>query len=530
MNPSPARLQQLIDRKLAGTITRVEMAQLEDALRTPALMDLYLRTTEIEAALQEIHAPAGTAPESTSPTPVAMPPDESRLLIAAAAAITLVLAAGALYSSLRNEFRVGTTSPPSSPSAQSVTVVATITRSIGTQQDPATDLRSGDLIELDSGLVEIEFISGTRLLLEGPARLAITSPSAARLDTGRCVVDTPKFTSSFQLDTDRGKISSSDAEFAVEVSDGKEGMRLGVFDGLTNLRNHADGQRMRLTRQHALQATDTHEFRSVAFPFDSFHRRFPSSELTWSAPVDSFEPVSIDHDLTGLVWGAGHYRAYFKWMNGSDALFIHSSQILFNGTPVASDIHDGLAGDPHHTSKHAYHFSIPDGDYAHGTWTLRSMIQTNPRELSQVQLPEDLLSNQGEVLLADDPRLLIARRKIYRTLQATPDSHGVLLIEPGLASSAADFCGTWSYTHNGHPYQRTFLANGSARFRERGLQKNNFDRSTWSVEDGILTLVIRHPLTGKRQAIERHLLSNKNTLIFLDRPYRNATRTTDKNG
>ena len=46
--PPSSRLRQLVDHHLDGSLTRVEMAELEDQLRTPEAMDYYLQATEIE--------------------------------------------------------------------------------------------------------------------------------------------------------------------------------------------------------------------------------------------------------------------------------------------------------------------------------------------------------------------------------------------------------------------------------------------------------------------------------------------------
>jgi hypothetical protein len=97
-------------------------------------------------------------------------------------------------------------------------------------------------------------------------------------------------------------------------------------------------------------------------------------------------------------------------------------------------------------------------------------------------------------------------------------------VEQGNAAQPYDFCHEWEYVHNGLIYRRTFFENGTARLERDDEVLTNFDRATWTVEDGVLTLSICHPDTDDLQCIERHLLRDKNTLLFLDRPYRNARR------
>lgn len=519
--PPTSRLRHLVDRRLADTITRIELAELEEALRDPAALDYYLRTTEIEAALRHLHA--DNQPQLVEPAslPVAQPPSDHRLLLASAAALVVLLAAGAIAFALRsNDAFVRIPDTVSRPT----TAAAKVVRQIGSPGDLPDTIRTGDHLTIGPGLVEIAFHTGAIVLLEGPARFSVTTPSTTRLDSGRCVVRVPYSGPALQVVTPHGTVSGIQAEFAVDVPETGESVNVGVFHGRAHLSGASGNRRVAIAPRHALQHSGGDEFRSIAFPFESFHRRFPSNELAWSAPPDSFDPTTIHHDLTGLVWGAGTYRIYFRWMHGSDALIIQSAELLLDGNPITADVHDAITGDHHHTRDNSYLVVIPEGAYQKGTWSLRTTVHTNPRKVEHVQLPEDALSNRQEILHADDPRLRAARERIFRTLTTDPDSHGVLLIDRGPAATTADFCGDWNYTYNGRHFRRTFLPGGTARFTDDGIAQNNFDRSTWTAEDGILTLTIRDPQSGAFQCIERHLLSNQNTLIFLDRPYRNASR------
>jgi ferric-dicitrate binding protein FerR (iron transport regulator) len=520
LSPPPSRLRLLVERHLDASLTRVEMAEFEELLREPGAMDYYLQAVEIEAGLQQLDASGElfTEQEANSPI-VTMPSRGHRVLLASAAAVLLLLAVGVLLVAVKE--RPAGTEAEEPPTAIEI---ARVIRHIGLPAPPQSVVRTGDTLVIGSGLLELELRAGPRLLLEGPAELELTDTHQVRLAHGRCLVTVPRSKTRFTFRSAQGSVWALDSEFAVAVPRPGAAMEIGVLEGRAYLGTENSSVSLPVGRRDAIRISAGSGPRSISFPFESFHRRFPARELAWRAPSNSFQPVVLEHDINGLIWGSGPYRVYFKWMHGPDALIIHSSEVLLDGEPVAADVHHGIAGDPLHTEGHAYHFDIPEASYRPGAWTLRTTVQTNPRHLGQIQLPDEILNPRGVVLLADDPRLTVARARVRPTITVRPNSHGVLLVEQGNAAQPYDFCHEWEYVHNGLIYRRTFFENGTARLERDDEVLTNFDRATWTVEDGVLTLSICHPDTDDLQCIERHLLRDKNTLLFLDRPYRNARR------
>jgi hypothetical protein len=199
-------------------------------------------------------------------------------------------------------------------------------------------------------------------------------------------------------------------------------------------------------------------------------------------------------------------------------------ELLLDGQVVATDSHRAIVGDPTHTRDNSFLLRVAAEDYRRGEWTLRSLVRINPRVLGQVQVPLASMPTTGGVLRADDPRLDRIRRRELGLRPPLPDSHGLLLLDSSPTATREDACGTWQYTHNGIPYARTFLPDGTARFVENGVASPNFDASLWTFEDGILTLNVFHWQSGQLECVERHLIRPDGSLVFLDRPYGDARK------
>jgi hypothetical protein len=77
-------------------------------------------------------------------------------------------------------------------------------------------LTHGELI-LESGIAEIEFYSGTRIILEGPSVLDLTSENSATLGEGRIRANIPKQSHGFTLTTSQLEMVDQTGEFGVSI-------------------------------------------------------------------------------------------------------------------------------------------------------------------------------------------------------------------------------------------------------------------------------------------------------------------------
>ena len=86
------------------------------------------------------------------------------------------------------------------------------------------------VIELDSGLVQIDFYSGVTVILRGPARFHLMSPELSRLDFGNLWANVPPAAHGFRVDTTAFKVVDLGTEFGVKLEKGGQG-EVHVLDG-----------------------------------------------------------------------------------------------------------------------------------------------------------------------------------------------------------------------------------------------------------------------------------------------------------
>lgn len=98
-------------------------------------------------------------------------------------------------------------------------------------------LAEGRPLSLRSGLAEITFESGARVILQGPAEFRIDSPLSASLERGRLFAHAPASARSFAIATPTLIVHDLGTEFAVEV-DRAQNVDVCVFEGAVELRPH----------------------------------------------------------------------------------------------------------------------------------------------------------------------------------------------------------------------------------------------------------------------------------------------------
>jgi hypothetical protein len=109
--------------------------------------------------------------------------------------------------------------------------------------DPGASLFAKTQYELLSGMVEIEFNSGSRVILQGPASWTPTGPMGNRLHLGRLTARVPKQAHGFTVETNLGSIVDLGTEFAVEVSSQGDSF-VHVFEGSVQAVHHTAGDQL----------------------------------------------------------------------------------------------------------------------------------------------------------------------------------------------------------------------------------------------------------------------------------------------
>jgi hypothetical protein len=362
----------------------------------------------------------------------------------------------------------------------------------GTSHGQAITLPAGSAeSKISGGLIELTFASGTRALVEGPAAFQITGDNAVRLAHGKLVADVPKGAEGFSVTYPDGRIVDLGTEFGVEIAKDGRSANFGVFRGEIEFHPANDAtQAIHLPENHAILFENGSPV-SVPFDREKFTRQLPSREFAWEIKGSVSEPTLLEYDISHLIWKPGSYRAICKWMTGRDGLAIEGAELLLDGQLVQQDLHPGFTGTIDKTRNNSYDLAVSSDTYRRGRWTLR------------------------------------IHARVDTAVEPDADATGVVLFEEGLAlhAEADDFLGTWEYLHDGKVFRRTFMADGSASLTIDGIPYGPFSSSRWQVVSGALVLDV--PIEGGNRRQEHHLLRDSRTLVFVNCPYRNATRVEE---
>ncbi len=471
-----AELRRLVDGMLDGGLSRAEAARLEERMEAdPRAMDYYLSLAGQEALLAEA---CGEKVDMPPELPHRKPLNRRLILLSAAAAL---VAAGVLAFSLRWPEKAGTI-------AFSGDADAWLTNGVGVvweDQPRAAGQKfgSGGIVAFSSGLAEVTHRSGTRLLIEGPAVYEITGPNAGRLKRGKLVAEVPPGAEGYVVEYADGRVVDLGTEFAIEVPDGDRPAEVGVFRGEVIVHQGGDpaGPGTPLYTGHAVRtaSASTTGLRSIPFDQDRFIRRIPTREFPWFYRGGE---NAIEWDVSHLVWSAGDYLGVVKWMNGPEALNLWKMELLLDGEVVGTDEHPCSVGHLNSTIGNVYRLKVAPGDWKRGRWTLRAWpVQTTEGGYSE----------------------------------------GILMFENGAALDAEpdDFTGPWDYVHDGNRYRRLFHPDGSCSLWVNDTPSDYFQDASWEVRGGILR--VNFPASAMA---EEHLLRDRESLLFINQPYRNARR------
>jgi|GEM_PF-5393675 len=96
-------------------------------------------------------------------------------------------------------------------------------------------LRAGQSLHLASGVVELDFDTGVKVILQGPAAMQFLSPISVRLETGKATAQVKSATArGFTIITPEATVADQGTEFGVEVSPGGSS-KVHVFQGMVDL-------------------------------------------------------------------------------------------------------------------------------------------------------------------------------------------------------------------------------------------------------------------------------------------------------
>jgi hypothetical protein len=266
-----------------GSVTEVQARALNQLLRNHAgARDEYLLRVELHARLASDPNLFPQATESIADccTPIAQP-DERRPATATAASsttrrprLTRVLALAACVALLigsawglwlREQANRTTTISPA---------VAMLTRVVDAHWGGDTaPPRVGSALEpgwlrLESGLAQVVFYSGVRMVIEGPAELQLLSPTEAACRTGKFLADVPPSARGFRFET--GDLTVVDHGTRFGIAAGSGGTEVHVFEGSVELVAGGDTGSHLLGDEQAAVAREQAPLRFMAANPDTF--------------------------------------------------------------------------------------------------------------------------------------------------------------------------------------------------------------------------------------------------------------------
>ena len=229
MSPSDRRrdeLQRLASALCDGEISRDEAQRLKSlATRAPDALQHVLQYLELHAELAWtlglVAEPAVTGPRE--PVLGVPRPGTAVRWTGVAVTVAVVLLVAVVFLALA----ILPGPAPRGPQLPASTVVATLTRSAdATWSDDAALYREGarlvvgEVLRLESGLAEIRFDCGARVILDGRTRAAnfeLTSNTGGALQFGRLTANVPPRASGFTLGTPSATIIDLGTEIGVAV-------------------------------------------------------------------------------------------------------------------------------------------------------------------------------------------------------------------------------------------------------------------------------------------------------------------------
>ena len=288
---NPRKLEQLFQDLEDGCITGPDHQELMDRLRNSAqARDAYIEHMRFVGAL---HAKAEALAELGSKRGERDGSETSRLfrraLLSAAALITLALLVGS--------FLIPAKSPAASWVASPGCVWSVASGGLGEDRR----FEPGTLLKIDSGTVQVDFSSGSKIFIEGPAKLSIRGEDDVFLPYGRVWVDAEserfvvvtKRLKVVDMGTRFGVLASLELDEEVHVAEG----RVRVEPLVPSLKP------MELTTGEALRANVIGRLMKTPFDSTRFQRTLPLVPpfIHWS--FDELDQHGVPSNSVGIESG-----------------------------------------------------------------------------------------------------------------------------------------------------------------------------------------------------------------------------------
>ena len=324
-----------------------QMRALNELLRTDVgARDEYIVRVELHSRLSSdpsVFAVSGGTTTAEAPTqnmpgkdhrkPAPMSTGGAAWPLALAACLTLLAVAGFAYWHEHSGTRETTS-----------TAVAVLASTADAQWRQPSDLCPvGAALEpgwlrLKSGLAQVVFYSGARVVIEGPADLRLISPQEAYCSSGLASAQVPPQARGFRMGTPRMSVVDPGTEFGVEVKN--SGTQLHVFKGEVKFQVQA-APKQNLLAGDAVEVDDAEAIRTIPIEPALFAKAFELQQRSLAM-----------QGVRRQQWRAANAR-----LNADPSLLVHFD--FENSDPAEWMVHN-------EASQNA---AVPDATLVGGQWT-----------------------------------------------------------------------------------------------------------------------------------------------------------------
>lgn len=285
-------LQDLIEKSLNEVATEEESRALEERLLSDSqAREQYLHAVNLHASLRRRFS---TTEESLPPI-LPFPTRPRRWLLvgmAAAAGVAIIAGIAALVA----------------PSPEATAMVA---HAVGAYDERGVSYTTGESVapgrfEVSRGVVRLDFVSGARVSIEGPALIEVLDDMEVRLHRGVVTANIPESAIGFVVDTPAAHVVDLGTSFGVSVSEA--GLTdVCVFDGEVEVRSPENGQPDEvphlLREGEAVRAGgEMSSIESVAYDTSRFENAWPvnsgvlqtTGSIRFVSPGPNFHPGNYE--------------------------------------------------------------------------------------------------------------------------------------------------------------------------------------------------------------------------------------------
>ena len=324
-----ARLERLISAYLDQELTAEEKRELEEMLLASSrAREIFLDRAEWHGLLREqaLQGHAALLMAAEAPTPKLVPFRRKAAWLGAAIAACIALGWWLLPRHTPEEpVTAGRKSAPASERVALLAQAIDVTWEEGSGNFGVGSALPIGWVKIASGTLRLDFYSGARVILEGPASLELLSPDLARLEKGKLTARVPPPAEGFTVISSDLRVVDRGTEFGMNVS-GTNDCEVHVFDGEVELQGELPA-----TAEKALfqgHAVSIREGRWTTIPADRASFADPAAVLTAAARESEAQ------------WAAWQ-KASREWRGLPDLKVYFDFEGLHSGDPLIPNLASG---------------------------------------------------------------------------------------------------------------------------------------------------------------------------------------------